>query len=79
MHQLITAEQVHKYLDLEGKSIADFAREHNLYASTVYQVSLAVKKPVGIEAQRAAILLGIKAGNFPPTIQPPMVNEPQSQ
>ncbi len=38
MHQLITPEQVRKHLDFEGKSIADFAREHDLYASTVYQV-----------------------------------------
>lgn len=75
MHQLLTTEQARAILDFEGKSIADFAREHHLDEPTVYQVLSGTKKGRRGEAHRAAVLLGLKAGPFPPAIQIP---EPSS-
>lgn len=68
MHHLLTPAQAREALDRQGKSIAEFAREHGLYESTVYQVLTGHKKGRRGEAHRAAVLLGIKAGTFPPVI-----------
>ena len=71
MHQLLTHEQAREALNLEGKSIAEFAREHNLDEPTVYQVLAGKKQGRRGEAHRAAVLLGLKRGTFPPAIQLP--------
>lgn len=76
MHHLLTPEQAKQALDREGKSIADFAREHDLDEPTVYQVLSGRKKGSRGQAHRAAVLLGIKLGNFPPAI---VINHEASQ
>ncbi|MFA5548637.1 MAG: DNA-binding protein [Porticoccaceae bacterium] len=71
MHQPLTPEQARAALDHEGKSIADFAREHNLDEPTVYQVLAGRKQGRRGEAHRAACLLGLKVGNIAPAIRLP--------
>ena len=77
MQHLLTPAQAREALDREGKSIADFARENGLDEPTVYQVLAGRKQGRRGEAHRAAVLLGLKAGNFPPAIHlhdsPPQV------
>lgn len=77
MQHLLTPEQARQALDHQGKSIADFAREHSLDEATVYQLLAGRKKGRRGEAHRAACLLGIKQGNIPPAIRLPSV--PTSQ
>lgn len=71
MHQLLTPEQARAALDMAGKSIAEFAREHSLDEPTVYQILAGRRKGRRGEAHRAAVLLGIKAGNEPAAIAVP--------
>jgi gp16 family phage-associated protein len=77
MHQLLTPAQAREALERQGKSICEFAREHGLDEPTVYQVLSGHKKGRRGEAHRAAVLLGLKAGTFPPAIHlhdsPPQV------
>lgn len=68
MPHLLTPEQARQALDHQGKSIADFAREHGLDEPTVYQLLSGRKKGLRGESHRAACLLGIKLGNIPPAI-----------
>lgn len=68
MPQLLTLDQAREALDRAGQSIADFARENDLDEPTVYQVLSGRKKGRRGEAHRAAVALGIKAGNCPPAI-----------
>ncbi len=70
MPYLLTPEQARDVLDQEGKSIADFARENHLKKHVVYQVLSGHKKGRRGEAHRAAVLLGMKKGTFPPAIKP---------
>lgn len=49
-------------LEFEGKSVADFAREHDLSHATVYQVLSGRKIGRRGAAHRAAVLLGLKEG-----------------
>ena len=71
MPQLLTAKQARDALDREGKTIADFAREHSLDEPTVYQILSGKKKGRRGESHRAAVLLGLKLGDFPPAIRLP--------
>lgn len=71
MQQTLTPEQVREALDLEGKSIAEFAREHGLSEPTVRKVLSGANKGRNGEAHRAAVLLGLKRGTFPPALQCP--------
>ena len=68
MHQLLTPEQARAALDMAGKSIAEFAREHSLDEPTVYQILAGRRKGRRGEAHRPAVLLGIKAGTDPAAI-----------
>lgn len=77
MPELLTPDQARSALDQEGKTIAEFARENDLLKETVYQVLDGRKKGRRGEAHRAAVLLGIKQGNFPATIPMPITTEPQ--
>lgn len=68
MPQLLSPAQAREALDRQGKSIAEFARQHDLDEPTVYQVLSGRKKGRRGEAHRAAVLLGIKTGDKPPAI-----------
>lgn len=59
---LLTLEQARAGFDTRGESIAAFARRHNLPASVIYQVLYGVKKGRRGLSHRAAVALGIKAG-----------------
>lgn len=59
---LRTATEVRKDFDRRGISIAQFARDNGLNQGIVYQVLSGAKKGRRGEAHRAAVLLGIKAG-----------------
>lgn len=65
MPQLLTPAQAQACLIRQGKSVAAFAREHGLSRHTVYEVLSGKKKGRYGEAHRAAVLLGIKEGDFP--------------
>lgn len=67
MTALRTPAQAREALEREGRSIADFCREHDLDAFTVYQVLAGKKKGKRGMAHRAAVLLGIKQGEIPAT------------
>ncbi|MDH4763393.1 DNA-binding protein [Pseudomonas sp. CBMAI 2609] len=64
MTALRTPAQAREALEREGRSIADFCREHELDAFTVYQVLAGKKKGKRGMAHRAAVLLGIKDGEI---------------
>ena len=70
MPQLLSPAQAREALDRQGKSIAEFARQHHLDEPTVYQVLSGRKKGRRGEAHRAAVLLGIKTGDKPSAIDP---------
>jgi len=71
MHQLLTPEQARAALEYEGKSIADFAREHRLSAPIVYQVLKGTKIGKYGQSHKAACLLRLKIGDIPPAIPLP--------
>lgn len=72
MPQLLTPAQAQAELIRQGKSVAQFAREHGLNRHIVYRV-LSGKRPARYgESHRAAVLLGIKEGDFPPALKPPI-------
>lgn len=62
MHGPLTPEQARAALDREGKSIADFCRQHELNRNLVSDLLNGRKKGKRGEAHRAAVLLGIKEG-----------------
>ena len=62
MHAPLTPEQARAVLDRNGKSIADFSREHDLNRNLVSDLLNGRKKGRRGEAHRAAVLLGIKDG-----------------
>jgi len=64
MPALRTPAQAREALEREGKSIAEFAREHGLDEPTVYQVLAGKKKGRRGIAHNAAVLLGIKDGDI---------------
>lgn len=62
MHSPLTPEQARAALDREGKSIAEFSRQHGLNRNLVSDLLNGRKKGRRGEAHRAAVLLGIKEG-----------------
>lgn len=57
-----TAAQAKAWLDEQGKSVQQFARENNVDAATTYQVLAGRKKGRRGEAHKVAVLLGMKVG-----------------
>jgi gp16 family phage-associated protein len=57
-----TREEVRQQFCRVGKSVAAWARKHNVDEATTYQVLSGAKKGVRGEAHRIAVLLGIKDG-----------------
>jgi gp16 family phage-associated protein len=73
-----TAHQAKVWLDEQGKSVQEFAREHAVDAATTYQVLSGRKKGLRGEAYRVAVLLGMKdvtASSVPKTTLQPTSNE----
>lgn len=62
MTGLRTPAQAKAWLDQQGKSVQEFAREHDLDPATTYQVLSGKKKGRRGKAHNAAVLLGIKEG-----------------
>ncbi|RZA18784.1 MAG: DNA-binding protein [Proteobacteria bacterium] len=62
MHGIRTAAQARAWLDQQGKSVQEFAREHGVDPATTYQVLAGRKKGRRGEAHRVAVLLGMKVG-----------------
>ena len=66
-----TAAQAKAWLEHQGKSVQEFAREHGVDPATTYQVLAGRKKGKRGEAHKVAVLLGMKDGIIPsPTHQP---------
>lgn len=59
---LRTLSQAKAWLDEQGKSVQEFAREHDLCPATTYQVLSGHKKGKRGKSHAAAVCLGIKAG-----------------
>ena len=61
-----TAAQAKAWLEHQGKSVQEFAREHGVDPATTYQVLAGRKKGKRGEAHKVAVLLGMKDGIIPP-------------
>lgn len=70
MHGIRTAAQARAWLDRQGKSVQQFAREHNVDPATTYQVLSGRKKGRRGEAHKVAVLLGMKDGIIPEECSP---------
>ena len=57
-----TIQEVSADFQLRGKSVAEWAREHNLRPSVVYDLMLGRSAGKRGESHRAAVLLGVKDG-----------------
>ena len=66
MPELRTPEQARAWLDAQGKSVTQFAGEHQLDLHTTYQVLAGTKKGRRGEAHKVAVALGIKQGVVAP-------------
>ena len=62
MHGPLSPEQARANLERQGKSLADFCREHDLSRNLVSDLLNGRKKGRRGESHRAAVLLGIKDG-----------------
>jgi gp16 family phage-associated protein len=71
MHGIRTAAQARAWLDRQGKSVQQFAREHDVDAATTYQVLSGRKKGRRGEAHKVAVLLGMKDGVISADVEPP--------
>ena len=60
-----TAAQAKAWLEHQGKSVQEFAREHGVDPATTYQVLAGRKKGKRGEAHKVAVLLGMKDGIIP--------------
>ncbi|MFJ4143020.1 DNA-binding protein [Pseudomonas sp. NPDC089734] len=60
-----TAAQAKAWLDQQGKSVQEFARENNIDPATTYQVLAGRKKGRRGESHKVAVLLGMKVGVIP--------------
>lgn len=60
-----TAAQAKAWLEQQGKSVQEFARENNLDPATTYQVLAGRKKGRRGEAHKVAVVLGMKIGSIP--------------
>ena len=63
-----TAAQAKAWLEHQGKSVQEFAREHGVDAATTYHVLAGRKKGKRGEAHKVAVLLGMKDGIIAPSI-----------
>ena len=61
-----TAAQAKAWLEHQGKSVQEFAREHGVDPATTYQVLAGRKKGKRGEAHKVAVLLGMKDGIIVP-------------
>ena len=57
-----TAAQAKAWLEYQGKSVQEFAREHGVDPATTYHVLAGRKKGKRGEAHKVAVLLGMKDG-----------------
>lgn len=62
MDEIRTAAQAKAWLEHQGKSVQEFAREHGVDPATTYQVLSGRKKGKRGEAHKVAVLLGMKDG-----------------
>lgn len=62
MHATRTPAQAKAWLESQGKTVREFADEHDLDHATTYQVLAGTKKGRSGKAHRAAVALGIKEG-----------------
>lgn len=62
---LLTREQARDALLRRGETVAAFARRNGLAASAVYRVLYGINKGRNGNSHRAAVALGIKAGESP--------------
>ncbi|WP_342652801.1 DNA-binding protein [Pseudomonas sp. F3-2] len=60
-----TAAQAKAWLDQQGKSVQEFARENKVDPATTYQILSGRKKGRRGEAHKVAVLLGMKIGVIP--------------
>ncbi|HEY0288018.1 MAG TPA: DNA-binding protein [Pseudomonas sp.] len=60
-----TAAQAKAWLEQQGKSVQEFARENNVDPATTYQILSGRKKGRRGEAHKVAVLLGMKIGVIP--------------
>ncbi|MBA1229040.1 DNA-binding protein [Pseudomonas viridiflava] len=60
-----TAAQAKAWLEQQGKSVQEFARENSIDPATTYQVLAGRKKGKRGEAHKVAVLLGMKIGSIP--------------
>ncbi|WNW10082.1 DNA-binding protein [Pseudomonas sp. DTU_2021_1001937_2_SI_NGA_ILE_001] len=65
MPPIRTAAQAKAWLDQQGKSVQQFARENDVDPATTYQVLAGRKKGRRGEAHKVAVLLGMKEGTIP--------------
>lgn len=63
-----TAAEAKAWLDEQGKSVQEFARENKVDAATTYQILSGRKKGRRGESHRVAVLLGMKAGVLESTV-----------
>jgi gp16 family phage-associated protein len=62
-----TAAQAKAWLEQQGKSVQEFARENNVDPATTYQILSGRKKGRRGESHKVAVLLGMKVGVIPAT------------
>ncbi|SHM63665.1 phage-associated protein, BcepMu gp16 family [Pseudomonas asturiensis] len=60
-----TAAQAKAWLEQQGKSVQEFARENSIDPATTYQILAGRKKGKRGEAHKVAVLLGMKIGIIP--------------
>ncbi|WP_296261372.1 MULTISPECIES: DNA-binding protein [unclassified Pseudomonas] len=60
-----TAAQAKAWLEQQGKSVQEFARENSVDAATTYQILSGRKKGRRGESHKVAVLLGMKIGVIP--------------
>ena len=60
--KLLTPQQAHAGFLARGENVSEFARQHGLRPTTVFQVLYGRKKGMRGDAYRAAVLLGIRRG-----------------
>jgi gp16 family phage-associated protein len=76
MSGIRTAAQAKAWLEQQGKSVQDFARDHGVDPSTTYQILSGHKKGRRGESQKVAVLLGMKVGVISSSPTYPAVNSP---
>lgn len=60
-----TAAQAKAWLEEQGKSVQEFARENSVDPATTYQILSGRKKGRRGESHKVAVLLGMKVGVIP--------------